>query len=169
MKFRKIYILIIVSVILLVYVGSIIYSVTAFKYETGSTTITPAIQNTGTIITPIYTGYIIIGIPVTIINNGLYSVKDFVLVTTIYADDWQYSTILNGDQVGEGTNTIPLIAAGKQWQGTFEFNITKHIPNFAIEDCSLRIDIQVNLKYQPIITIPFSYNTELLVEYSAPF
>ncbi|MHA1214962.1 MAG: hypothetical protein ACTSPG_06675, partial [Candidatus Hodarchaeales archaeon] len=110
-----------------------------------------------------------IGIPISISNNGFYSVKDFVLITTIYAESWQYSTMLNGDQVGDGTNTIQLIAAGKEWQGTFEFNITKHIPNFAVEDCTLRIDIQVSLKYQPIITIPFSLRTDFTIDYSAPF
>ena len=79
------------------------------------------------------------------------------------------STKHNGDQVGTGTNKFGTITSGSSYAGSISLNVTKDIPNLAIENCDLKIDDNVHLVYSPLIDIPFSYSTTIYQSYTAPY
>ena len=102
-------------------------------------------------------------------NNGLYGIKMLEIDVAVSSTNWQVSNILNGIEIASGDNSIGTILSREMWSGKIGVNITNYIPNFAIEDCTLLIEIFIKLIYQPLIDIPLSFIVEQSEPYSAPF
>ena len=160
---------IIISIILLVsFIGSIIYSVKSISYDITGDQATPHIDKSLSL-PPTYSGYIEVKTNVNLGNKGFYDIKNLQVDIAVYAYNWSVSTTHNGDQVGTGTNKLGTIASGSSYAGPISVNVTKDIPNLAIENCDLKIDVTVHLVYNPLIDIPFSYSTTIYQAYSAPY
>ena len=166
---KKIFIIVILAsiIFLALYGGSIIYSVANISYQAGEATTSPNIALMG--FPPEYSGFITISLPFTLENRGLYSIKGLEVDIRIIAENWEVSSFLNGIEVGTGENNIGNVPAGGQWVGDIEVNITTYIPNFAIEDCTLVIEVTISLIYQPLIDVPLTFVVEVLESYTAPF
>ena len=160
-------VLLVTTAVLTVYGVSVVYSVTNISYQTGETVINPTIALTG--FPPDYTGYITLLTPLTLENNGLYTIKGLEINIRVTSNDWEISSFLNGVEIVSGSNAIGTISAGESWHGNIDVNITNFIPNFALEDCTLLIEVIINLTYQPLIDIPLSFTIEQSEPYLAPF
>lgn len=169
MSTKKVIILtIIISTVLLIgMISSIVYSVTQISAAIEEVSETPHISLVP--LTSEYTGYVEVTARVSIANNGFYAIRNLVVDITVYGEEWQRSKNLNGDKIGEGHNVIGDIEPGMQWNGELRVNITKHIQQLAVEDCTLRIVIDISLVYQPIVSIPLDYTTEQLAQHNAPY
>ena len=157
-----------IFIILIAFYGaSVVYSIINFGYVTGDVSITPSITLTG--FPPEYEGYLSISTAVKIENNGFYNVKGLIINIKVTSNNWEISSLLNGIEVANGINSIGTIAAGEIWDGDIKVNVTNYIPNFAIEDCILLVEVTINLTYQPVIDIPISFTIESTKQYNAPF
>ena len=96
-------------------------------------------------------------------------VKGIEIDIRVTSNNWEVSSLLNGVEIANGNNLIGTISAGETWAGNIDVNITNYIPNFAIEDCTLLIEVTINLTYQPLIDIPLSFIIEQSEPYEAPF
>ncbi len=160
-------VLVIITLVVTIYGVSVVYSVVNIKYQLGDVSINPTISLTG--FPPEYTGYVAISTPLTSKNNGLYAIKNLRISIIVTSTNWEVSEILNGIEVASGDNYIGTISAGETWDGNINVNITNYIPNFAIEDCTLLIKIDISLTYQPLIEIPLALTIEHSEQYLAPF
>ncbi|MHA1995937.1 MAG: hypothetical protein ACW97Z_15475 [Candidatus Hodarchaeales archaeon] len=130
----------------------------------------PAIDSTQIIPYPVYEGYLIVSTPVSIENQGFYSIRDLRINISIIATNWILSSHLNGEQIGQGSNDLGSILGQQILNDVIEVNITENIPHLAIEDCTLHVSVSIIFIYQPIISIPFSYSpTPIEILYEAPF
>jgi hypothetical protein len=159
--------LVIITLVVTIYGVSVVYSVVNIKYQLGDVSINPTISFTG--FPPEYTGYIAISTPLTLKNNGLYTIKNLRISILVTSINWEISNILNGIEVASGDNYIGTISAGETWDSSINVNITNYIPNFAVEDCTLLINVAISLTYQPLIEIPLSFTIEHSEQYLAPF
>ncbi len=161
--------MIIISLVLLAgFIGSIVYSVKSISYDITGNQSTPHITKSNTL-PPTFTGYITVGTKVDLANKGFYSIKNLQVDIMVYAFNWSVSSNHNGDQVGTGTNKLGTIASGSAYTGSLSVNITKDIPNFAVENCDLKIEINIHLIYSPLVDIPFSYSTTVYQHYTSPY
>ena len=156
MKKKIVIITILISTVLLIaFIGSIAYSATNIKYE---------------ISVPItYVGYVVVSTEVTLNNNGFYPIKDLNVFIEVFGTNWQISSNLEGVKLGEGSNNIGTIGPGSEWKGSIEVNITNQIEHLAVEDCTLKIDVNIDLVYSPLIDVPLSFSVSSTQPYSAPF
>ena len=160
-------ILLIITVVIAVYGASVVYSVVNIGYQVGDVSISPTISLAG--FPPEYSGYVTISAPVTLENNGFYDVKGLEIDVVVTSTNWEVSSILNGVEIARGENSIGSILSGETWSGNIGVNITKYIPNFAVEDCTLLMKIIIKLTYQPLIDIPLSFTIEQSEPYLSPF
>jgi hypothetical protein len=160
-------ILFVIFIVIAVYGASVLYSVINIGYQTGSVGVNPNIALTG--FPPEYSGYITLVTPLVIENNGFYTIKNLEIDIRITADNWQISSLLNGVEIAIGNNIIGTIAPGEIWEDNINVNITNYIPNFAVEDCILLIEVTINLTYQPLVDIPLSFTIEQSESFNAPF
>ena len=157
-------------VILIGFVGTIIYSVSNISYSIGDVNVTPTIEATQMIPYPTYDGYLVVSTPITIENKGFYSIRDLTINISIIAMNWMISSNLNGVQLGQGVNRLGNILGEHLLTNVIAVNITDYIPHLAIEDCTLHVYVSISLVYQPIISVPFKYNpSPIEVPYEAPF
>lgn len=160
-------ILLIGTILIAGYGTSVVISVINIGYLTGDMNITPNITVMG--FPPEYEGFVTISTVLEIENNGFYDIKELGVNIKVTATNWEISSPLNGIEVASGSNFIGTIVAGETWEGNLEVNITNFIPNLAIEDCTLLVEVTINLIYQPLIDIPISFTIEHSEPYNAPF
>ncbi len=160
-------IFLITTAVLAAYLASVIYSGVNIGYQTGDTNVNPTITFGG--FPPEYSGYITLSTPLTLENNGLYTIKNLEINIRVTSNNWEITSLLNGVEIANGNNVIGTISAGETWVGNIDVNITNYIPNFAIEDCTLLIEVTINLIYQPLIDIPLSFTIKQSEPYTAPF
>jgi hypothetical protein len=94
--------LVIITLVVIIYGVSVVYSVVNIKYQLGDVSINPTISFTG--FPPEYTGYIAISTPLTLKNNGLYTIKNLRISILVTSINWEISNILNGIEVASGDN-----------------------------------------------------------------
>ena len=160
-------VIIVTAAVLVGYGGAVVYSVASISYHAGEMSINPTIAFGG--FPPEYTGYITLSTPFTLENKGFYTIKGLEIDIRVTSNNWEVSSLLNGVEIANGNNLIGTISAGETWAGNIDVNITNYIPNFAIEDCTLLIEVTINLTYQPLIDIPLSFIIEQSEPYEAPF
>jgi len=160
-------ILLVTAAVLVGYGGSVVYSVANIDYQTGEVSIIPSIALGG--LPPEYSGYITLSTPLILKNNGFYAIKDLEINIKVTSNNWEITSGLDGVEIANGNNAIGTIAAGETWDGNIEVIITNYIPNFAIEDCTILIQVTINLTYQPVIDIPLSFTIEQSEQYLAIF
>ncbi len=159
--------LIIIIILIAVYGASVVYSVINISYQTSDISINPSITLTG--FPPDYEGYLSISTVFKLENNGFYSIKGLKIDIKITSNNWEVSSLLNGIEVASGSNSIGTIAAGETWNGNINVDVTNFIPNFAIENCTLLVEVTISLTYQPVIDIPLSFTIVQTEQYNAPF
>ncbi|RLI68359.1 MAG: hypothetical protein DRP02_09710 [Candidatus Gerdarchaeota archaeon] len=146
-------------------VGTLLYTKNNVSHSTGDATITSYILPSFTS----YTGYIVVSVPIEIINNGLYNIVDMQISLKVYGQNFSISS-LNGILLGEGVNAIAEVAKGTTYSGMLEINMTENIAVLAIQDGEMHILVETSLKLDMVLfKIGNSFTEEQIKPWDSPF
>lgn len=162
--------LIIVPILLIViggaaFGGTLLYTKNNVNYNVGDATVTsyilPSLDS--------FTGYIVVSVPIEIINDGLYNIEDLILSLTVFGQGFNYEA-LNGVELGSGDNNIGSVEKRTTWSGNLKINMTQNIAILAVFNGELRIDVDISLKLDfGIFQASNSFSDEQIEEWDAPF
>ena len=123
--------------------GTLLYTANNVNYSVGTTTITEDIIQG---LLGAFSGEVVTETPLSIVNNGLYSILDLFITVTVLGQDFSLET-LNGLVLGEGDNIIGTINKGESWNGSIVISLDSiNIPALAIYDGKLVIKIDLSFK-----------------------
>jgi hypothetical protein len=140
-------------IFLLAYFISAAYSAKDLHFELGEPTISLTEEN-----------QVLLALPVTLTNNGLYSIGLFNVTSEIYDKDGLF--------VAEGSTFVSVIRRGEEVKTAHNIviNITDFLQNhknYLFEDSELNIHAALSLRLAEII--PIEASTNLSIPWGAPF
>ncbi|MBD3189254.1 MAG: hypothetical protein GF308_01345 [Candidatus Heimdallarchaeota archaeon] len=162
--------LIVVPVLILVigaasFGGTLLYTKNNVDYSVGDASLTSYIFPSS----DSFLGYIVVSVPMEIINDGLYNIEDLKISLTVFGQAFTGST-LNGLELGTGENMIGSVAKKTTWSGNLEINMTQNIAVLAVQDGEMRIAVDISLKLDfGLFKTEQKFADEQIKEWNSPF